>query len=167
MTTWPVQMLFSAWDDLDRALSNVSEIDATRSLFGGSSFAWTLAHVTQGVDSWINVRFRGLEPNELVSQARFRFGADGVATDIREIRDAVSTVRSSARPYLRGLNDDDLDLTLPYDGSYVAFRQAGIQLRAAIVQNAVHHMYHVGEIVSKRELLGQEPGTFPGTALTL
>lgn len=43
------------------------------------------------------------------------------------------------------------------------FRETGINLRAAILQCAVHHIFHLGEIVAKRELMGYDTGSFPGS----
>jgi hypothetical protein len=158
----PVTLLLTAWDDLDRAVEDVSDADMLRQIDGGSCFAWTIAHVTYGVDSWINRRFQTIPLNPVVMDPRFNFGGDGSADDWPTIRAAVAEVRDSLRPYLLGLTDADLDLTVPYDGSYAAFRERGINLRVAIVQNAIHHVFHLGEIVAKRELMGYGVGSFPG-----
>lgn len=157
-----VSLLLTAWDDLDRAIADVSEADMLRQIDGGSCFAWTIAHVTYGVDSWINRRFQELPRNPVLSNPRFNYGGDGGADDWPTIRDAIADVRDHLRPYLLRLTDADLDLTLPYDGSYAPFRERGINLRIAIVQNAIHHVFHLGEIVAKRELMGYEAGSFPG-----
>jgi hypothetical protein len=158
----PVTLLLTAWDDLDRAVVDVSDADMLRQIDGGSCFAWTIAHVTYGVDSWINRRFQKIPLNPVVMDPRFNFGGDGSADDWPAIRAAVAEVRASLRPYLRDLTDADMDLTVPYDGSYAAFKEGGINLRVAIVQNAIHHVFHLGEIVAKRELMGYSVGSFPG-----
>jgi hypothetical protein len=158
----PVTLLLTAWDDLDRAVADVSEADMLRQIDGGSCFAWTLAHVTYGVDSWINRRFRAMPLNPVLSDPRFGYGGDGGADDWATIREAVADARGRLRPFLLTLTDSDLDRTLPYDGSYAPFREHGINLRVAIVQNAVHHIFHLGEIVAKRELMGYATGSFPG-----
>jgi hypothetical protein len=162
VTIWPVHMLLTAWDDLDRALDGITEYDATRQMRGCSAFAWTLAHVTAGVESWINGRFQGLPLEPLIMHERFRFGGTGVAADWHDIHAAVLAARQRAQGYVIDISDEDLELTLPYDGSHSAFREHGIQVREAILQNAVHHQYHVGKIVTKRELMGHAPGMFPG-----
>lgn len=162
MNNWAARVLITAWEDFDRALEGVTEEEATRQVLGGSSFAWTLAHVSSAIDSWLNGRFQGFRIEPLLAEERFRYGGSGLATDYTKIREAVDRVRALAEPYMLGLSEDDLELTLPYDGSHSAFREHGIQLRAAILQNAVHHHYHVGEIVTKRELLGHVQGAFPG-----
>jgi hypothetical protein len=162
LSNLPVTLLLTAWDDLDRAIDDVSDGDMLRQIDGGSCFAWTIAHVTYGVDSWINRRFQKIPLNPVVMDPRFNFGGDGSADDWTTIRAAVAEVRDSLRPYLLDLTDADLDLTVPYDGSYAAFRERGINLRVAIVQNAIHHVFHLGEIVAKRELMGYNAGSFPG-----
>lgn len=158
----PVTMLLTAWDDLDRAIEDVTDCDMLRQIGGGSCFAWTIAHLTYGVDSWINRRFQNLPPNPVVMDPRYNFGGDGSADDWPTIREAVNDVRNNLRPYLLDLSESDLDLTLPYDGSYDAFRERGINLRVAIVQSAIHHIFHLGEIVAKRELMGYSVGNYPG-----
>jgi hypothetical protein len=155
-------MLLTAFDDLDRAVCDVQDHDMLRQIGGGSCFAWTVAHVTYGVESWINRRFQGMALNPLLCDPRFGYGGDGGADDWPAIRAAVDEARGRARPFLAGLTDADLALTLPYDGSYRPFREHGINVRVAIVQNAIHHVFHLGEIVAKRELLGYETGSFPG-----
>lgn len=160
--TLPVILLRTAWDDLDRAIADVSDADMLRQIDCGSCFAWTVAHVTYGIDSWINKRFQQMSINSVIGNPRFNYCGDGAADDWPAIRDAVADVRYRLRPYLLSLTDADLDLTLPYDGSYAPFQEHGINLRVAIVQNAIHHVFHLGEIVAKRELMGYDVGSFPG-----
>ncbi|MDQ3548820.1 MAG: DinB family protein [Chloroflexota bacterium] len=157
-----VTLLLTAWDDLDRAVADVSETDMLRQIDGGSCFAWTLAHVTYGVDSWINRRFQQMPLNPILSNPRYDYGGDGGEDDWPTIRAAVTDARDRLRPFLLNLSESDLELTLPYDGSYAPFRERGINLRIAIVQNAIHHVFHLGEIVAKRELMGYNTGSFPG-----
>ncbi|HAX24883.1 MAG TPA: DinB family protein [Thermomicrobiales bacterium] len=160
--TMPAILLVTAWDDLDWAIADVSADDMLRQIDGTSCFAWTLAHVTFQVDSWINRRFQHLPLDPLLSSPRFGIGGDGGADDWPAIRDAISSVRDRLRPYLLSFDEAGLDLTLQYDGSYKPFRETGINLRIAIVQCAIHHVFHLGEIVAKRELIGYDTGAFPG-----
>lgn len=161
--TMPATLLLTAWEDLDWAVVDVEPADMLRQIDGGSCFAWTLAHVTYGVDSWINRRFQHLPLDPLLSDPRFGIGGDGSADDWPAIRDAVVAARDRLRPFLLDLDEADLDRTVPYDGTYAPFRERGINLRAAIVQNAIHHVFHLGEIVAKRELMGYDTGSFPGS----
>ena len=159
--TWEAGLLLSAWADLDEAAADVTPDDMLRRVDGGSSFAWTLAHVSHAVDSWINVRFQGLPPQQLVHELRFRVGGDGQAEDWEAIQAAVAEVRARARPYLETVGEVELARVLPYEGGYAAFRAHGIQLRVAVLQNAAHHYLHLGEIVTRRPALGYDGGAFP------
>jgi hypothetical protein len=156
-----VCLLQTAWNDIDNALDDMSEADVLRQISNGSSIAWTLAHVTHGVDSWFNVRFQGMQPHQLYAGGRFLFGGDGRATDWDTIRTGVNEVRKRAMPWLLD-SATDFDLIVPYEGSYLPFRRHGMQLRAAVLQNAFHHVFHLGEIVTKREWLGYSTDRFPG-----
>lgn len=157
-----VGLLFEAWNDMDRVLANLTVEDAVQQWGGGSSFAWTLGHVTENMDAWINVRFQGLPPHPLIGSDRFRYGGSGEARDWREIREGVDQVRRSAREYLQNLTEDDLNLVIPYDGSLGYLHETGLPLRYALMIHAAHHYFHIGEIAAKRDQLGHKVGGFPG-----
>lgn len=89
---WEVRLLQTAWNDIDRALEDVRSEDLTRQIRGGSSFAWTLGHITHGIDSWINVRFLKLDPHPLYEDGRFLFGGDGCADDWSNVQNAVTEI---------------------------------------------------------------------------
>ena len=59
-----VGLLFEAWKDMDRVLAELNPEEAVRPLDGGSSIAWTAAHVANQVDAWINVRFQRRPPHQ-------------------------------------------------------------------------------------------------------
>lgn len=157
-----VGLLFEAWKDMDRVLADLDPDEAVRSLDGGSSIAWTAAHVANQIDAWINVRFQGQDPHELIGQARFRAGGTGAADDWQAIQAAVGEVRDAARRYLEGLNESDLELVIPYDGSLSHLRESGLSLRYALLRICAHHYFHIGEIATKRGALGQAVGEYPG-----
>ncbi len=157
-----VGLLFEAWKDTDRVLAGLDPAEAIRPLDGGSSAAWTAAHVANQVDAWINVRFQRLTPHKLIGQALFRAGGSGIADDWRAIEAGVHGVRETAREYLEGLSESDLDLVIPYDGSFVQLREAGLGLRHALLRICAHHYFHIGEIATKRGRLGQQVGDYPG-----
>jgi hypothetical protein len=157
-----VGLLFEAWKDMDRVLADLDPIDAVQSRDGGSSFAWTAAHVANQIDAWINVRFQERPPHDLIGQTRFRAGGAGVADDWQAIQAGVREVRDTARTYLEGLSESDLDLTLPYDGSLSHLRESGLSLRHAVLRISAHHYYHIGEIATKRSTLGHQVGDYPG-----
>lgn len=157
-------LLLDAWDDLDRALAGLIAEEAVLP-HGESSFAWTLAHVTNQLDAWTNVRFAGHAPHLLLSQARFGIGASGVAEDWPAIQAAVTEARTTARAYLDLLTDADLNLTIPYDGSFTHLRDRGLNLRYALLRTVAHHYFHLGEIATKRTSLGHKVGDYPGLLL--
>ncbi len=157
-----VGLLFEAWNDFDRVLDNLDDAQAIQNFDGGSSFGWTLAHVTNQVDNFINFRFQQFAPHSFIGQERFRFGGTGVADDWQSIKDGVLEVRQTVRSYLEVFSESDLDLTVPYDGSKSRLRETGLSLRYAILRGCAHHYYHIGEIVTKRDRLGQRVGDYPG-----
>lgn len=160
-----VGFLFDAWDDFDRVVGDVLPEDAIQPIENGSSFAWTLAHVTHTMDGWLNVRFQHVAAHPVIGHPQFRMGGTGKADDWLAIQAGVSEVCECVRRYLQHRSDTDLDLTIPYDGSIASLRQRGISLRYAIMRNTAHHFVHIGEIETKRNRLGQQIGVFPG-ALT-
>src|SRR5712692_7661322 len=135
-----VALLFEAWNDLDRALAGLTTDEAARS-DGGSSFAWTAAHAANQIDAWLDVRFQNRPPHPLIGQTRFRAGGAGAADDWPAIQTAVSEVRDAARSYLQDMADSDLDLTIPYDGSFVRLRETGLSLRYALFRAITHHYF--------------------------
>ena len=157
-----VGLLFDSWTDMDRVVNGLTPEDAIESFDGGSSFAWTSAHVANAVDAWVNVRFQDRQPHPLIGQQHFRFGGTGRADDWVSIQAGVRDVREAARTYLQNLDDRDLERTIPYDGSVEHVRKAGLILRYAIMRAISHHYFHIGEISTKRDRLGHDVGDYPG-----
>ncbi len=157
-----VGLLLDSWDDLDRVVAGLNSETAVVSAEGGSSFAWTVAHLASQVDGSINVRFQRQEAHPLIGQYRFRARGSGAAEEWWAILTAVHEVRESARAYLEGMDDGDLDLVIPYQGSLAPLRESGISLRHVLIRSSVHHYFHIGEIAAKRNRLGHEVGEYPG-----
>ncbi len=157
-----VGLLFDSWDDLDRVIAGLDPEEAVASADGGSSFAWTVAQLASQVDGSINVRFQKRDPHQLIGQGRFRAGGSGAAQEWQAIQAAVREVRKSAQAYLEGMDDGDLNLVIPYEGSFALLRETGISLRHALMRSCAHHYFHIGEIAAKRNLLGHEVGDYPG-----
>ena len=160
-----VGLLFEAWGDLDRVVTDLTSEEALDRVSGGSSYAWTYAHLGNMLDGWINARFQGHPPNELIGDPRFRMGGSGEADDWADIQRAVGEVRAAARGYLVLLADSDLDRTIPYDGSFAELHAVGLQLRYARYRLITHHYFHIGEIASKRDQRGRSVGDYPGLLL--
>ena len=156
-----VGLLYEAWADLDRVVEGIDTQTATRQLEGGTSIAWAIAHVTTQVDSWVNVRFAGLPPHPVISDARFRLNGGGVPEkDWEPILRSIDEVRESARRYLDA--SPTMDTLVPYTGSLDYLRESGITLRYAILKMSAHHYFHIGEISAKRDRLGHSVGDYPG-----
>ena len=47
----PAGVLYASWEDLDRALAGLLDEEAVTRSLGGSSFAWTLAHMASTLDT--------------------------------------------------------------------------------------------------------------------
>ncbi|MPZ50042.1 MAG: DUF664 domain-containing protein [Dehalococcoidia bacterium] len=149
-----VRYLYQAWSDLDQALDGLSAAEATTVYDDGSSVAWTVGHITNQIDSWLNSRFQGLPPHPLMSSDRFRTGGDGTFEDWPTMMASVNDVRALAHAYLDGLTASNLDLVIPYTGSLAYLRGSGLPLRYAILRIASHHFIHIGEIVTVRSRMG-------------
>ena len=162
MTPTVVALVLEAWRDLDRVLEGLDAATATEQVGGQSAFGWTLAHVTNQVDSWINVNFQGRPPHPLISAPEFRAGSAGAALDWDAIRAAVDEVRRTARPYLEGLTEHDLERIVPYTGALLPLREHGLRLRYALVRIAAHHYFHIGVAACQRDRLGHSVGDYPG-----
>ena len=157
-----VGLLFESWNDFDGALDGVTEDEALERHFGSSSFAWTYAHVTNQVDAWVNVRFGAREPHPLIGHNRYRFGGSGNSGEWEAIQQGVREVRKVASDYLEGKSDENLEIMVPYDGSLEYLRQSGLSLRYTLYRAITHHFFHLGEVASKRDMLGRSVGDYPG-----
>ncbi len=155
-------LMFDAWDDLDRVLEGLDATMALAAEPGESSAAWTIGHLANQLDAWTNVRFQGLAPHPLTSQARFRIGGTGGADDWQAVRVGALEVRAAARSFLERLSEGDLDLVIPYDGSLAYLRETGLNLRYAVLRTIAHHYFHIGEIATNRTRLGYAVGDYPG-----
>lgn len=160
-----VGLVFEAWNDLDRVIANLQAEEMICQIDGGSSFAWTVAHMSNMLDSLVNVRFNQKPRHPLIEQRDFGLGGSGAAEDWPSIRDAVQEIRESASIYLKRKTESDLDLVIPYNGSLPVpmLHEHGISLRYALLRIVAHDYFHIGEIACKRDRLGHQVGNFPGT----
>jgi uncharacterized damage-inducible protein DinB len=156
--------LLDAFTDLGRVIDGMSEEEALAS-DGGSTYAWTVAHLANQVDSWINVRFAHADGHPLVSADRYRFGGDGRAESWAELRDAAAEVRLAAATFLSTLTEADLERSIPYPGSLPELRGRQVSLRYTLIRVVTHHYFHIGELASKRSAAGHSVGDYPGPLL--
>jgi DinB superfamily len=155
-------LVLEAWEDLDRVLVGLTVERATRQVDGQSSMAWTLGHVCQQVDSWINVNFLRLPPHPVINRDGFRMGSAGLADDWDLTLAGALEVRGAATAFLESLTDPDLDSVVPYSGSFVPLREHGLSLRYALLRIAAHHYFHIGVIACQRDRAGDQVGDYPG-----
>lgn len=155
-------LVLEAWHDLDRATADLSAEDAERRVGTASPIAWTVAHCTQMVDSWINVAFQGRAAHPLLSGDVLRRGASGDAPDWSAVQSAVREVREAASGYLESLREDHLAERISYAGSIAALRETGFSPQYALMRIAAHHYLHIGEIAMTRAALGHDVGDYPG-----
>ncbi len=159
-----VGALLDAFTDLGRVLAGMSEEEALAGE-AGSTYAWTVAHLANQVDSWINVRFAHNTPHPLVSADRYRFGGDGRAESWAELRDAAVAVRTAATDFLTSMTEADLDRAIPYPGSLPELKDRQVSLRYTLIRVLTHHYFHIGELASKRSAAGHSVGDYPGPLL--
>ena len=156
--------LLDAWADLDRVCAGMEDDEAILAA-DGSSYAWTVAHLANQVDSWINTRFAGTDPHAVVSDRRYRFGGDGRAVAWPELWNASVDVRDVAARFLESLGEVDLDRTIPYPGSLTELQGRNVTLRYTLLRVLAHHYFHIGELASKRSAAGRSVGDYPGPLL--
>ena len=154
-------LTYESWENLDKAVSGLTPEEATTRHFGGSAIAWTIGHVADMVDSWINMRFQGLPPHPVISRPNFRGGGTGAEDDWPGVLSAVDEVRDTARRFLD--SEPDLDRTIPYDGSIEFLRETGLSLSYALSRIAAHQLLHAGEIVTVRSRLDHDTDEIFGT----
>ena len=157
-----VALVFETWEDADRVMEGLTPKQAGENFRGGSSFAWTAGHIANTLDFWVNIRFAGHKPHPLISQSRFRFGGGGEADDWEAIRCGSTEVRSLTRTFIEGMSDIDLERSKPYQGDLKELVGKDISLRYYLSRVIVHHYFHIGEIASKRTMLGHNVGDYPG-----
>ncbi len=162
-----ILFMYESWAQLDLAADGLTPAEANDRHEGARRIAWTLGHVTNMVDSWINMRFQGLPPHPLIGDAMFRAGASGEAPDWRLVLEGVAEVRQAARRLLDSEPGPDLDRTVPYAGSIPFLRSTGLSARYALMRIAAHHFIHAGEVRAVRAAQGQVFADAPDWGLSL
>jgi hypothetical protein len=149
-----VGLLWESFNDLDLAVAGLTSHEVTAQRNGGSSFAWTAAHVTQMFDSWILNQFMGRPRHPLLADRNFGAGGNGAAPDWHSIRAAIDQTHDVARPFLDSLAPKDLTRTVPYTGSVAALQGRDLNLEYALLRIAAHHFVHASEVATLRSILG-------------
>lgn len=159
-----IGLVFDSWDDLDRVLNKLDIKEAIESPNGESSFTWTLAHVTEQVDRWINVIAQNMLPHPDLGKKEFGFGGTGISQDWQLINQASQEVRAAAKSYLDNLSDNDLESIVVNDNDPNAKpERKRIKLYSVILRIIAHYYFHIGEIAAKRDRIGHSVGDYPGS----
>jgi hypothetical protein len=155
-------LLIDCWADVDRLVVDIDPHLAELKPDHGSSVAWTVGHITNQVDAWINGRFADRTPHALIGRDEFRRGGSGAAENWVQILRGVSEVRRAPAGFLWDIEDRDLDTPRPYHGSIIELRHTGLTLRYALARIVSHHYFHLGEMAwwlgSKGIVVGEYPG---------
>jgi hypothetical protein len=159
-----IGLVFDSWDDLDRVLNKLNIQEAIEKPNSESSFAWTLAHVTEQIDRWVNVIAQDMLPHPDIGKDEFRFGGTGIAQDWSLINQASKEVRAAAKSYLDNLTDNDLESIIIDDNDPNAKPdRKHIKLYSVILRVIAHYYFHIGEIAAKRDRIGHSVGDYPGS----
>jgi hypothetical protein len=154
--------VLDAWQDLERVIARMTDEEALDTSHG-SPYAWTVGHLANQADTWINVRFAGQDPHPIAGRPGYRSGQIvGPADSWSEVVEASRAVRSAATAFLDGLSESDLDRTITYPGPVTELRGRQIELRYGLLRVLAHHYFHIGEIASKRSAAGKSVGDYPG-----
>jgi hypothetical protein len=153
-----VSLLLDTWDDAERVFDRLADDDATASHFDGSPFGWTLAHFTGQMNMFASVLLgRGQQPSILEGPTVYEMRAMSVA-DWHAVREAVAAVRRDVGDFLQALSPGDLaGMTVP-----ATSRTPEVRLKYMLGRFIAHAYFHIGEVASKRDMLGNSVGDYPG-----
>ena len=163
-----IGLVYDSWDDFDRVLNELTTEQAIENPNDESSFAWTLAHVTEQLDRWINVIAQDMPPHSDIGKKEFRFGGTGISEDWQLIKLASQEVRAASKSYLDNLTDNDLESILLDAGDPNAPHgisstdRMHIKLYSVTLRIISHYYFHIGEIATKRDRIGHPVGDYPG-----
>ncbi len=146
------------WRDVDSCFADLSDADATTQHNGGSSFAWTLLHIIGWADGNYNVRTRGKERHPFLLDQFNRFReTPGVADDWPGIQRAVAELRADVQGWLEGMSEDELAAAI----APATRTQPETPLTTILWRDLAHTHYHLGEVATKRDQMGQRRNDYP------
>jgi hypothetical protein len=162
MTTKTAGLLRSAWEDWDALVSTAAPDALLHREHGASSVGWTLAHVSNQLDGWVNVRFQQHKADDVIGSDDYSIGGSGEAPEVAVLLAAVERIRSRAWDFVKNRSEEQLEATIPYDGSIAHLRSSGLVLRHAILRIAAHHYLHLGEAAAELGRQGVAVPDLPG-----
>jgi hypothetical protein len=132
-----------------RGLEGLTEDDATRHFGPMNCISWIIGHLAwQEQCYWLErAQNKTLVPriNELCAH-----GGPMTTPSLAEVQEAWKTITQAANPYLDTLTTETLQSDLPFEG-----QPTGQSVGSALRRMTYHYWYHIGEILSIRQMLGQ------------
>ncbi len=150
-----------ALDDLARSLEGMASADAEVRLPGFSPISWTVAHVAQHTDSWINHILAGHPQNTYFGGDQFAKGATGAPVEWMRVSVVLADVLGKARAFLENVTEAQLAKAEVYQGSMQPIRGKLVTGNYRLARLTAHVYYHIGEIVTIRTSQGHKVGDFP------
>ena len=154
-------LLVDALDDLERSLDGLTGIEAERRCPGLNPICWTVAHLAQHIDSWVNGIMAGEPAEPFLSTDRFRRGSGGEPAEWGAAQAACTRVLHKARGYLARAAGTDLEQTSPYTGNVEWLKGKPIPGKYRLARLVAHVYYHVGDITAVRATMGHSASDFP------
>ncbi|TMC75631.1 MAG: DinB family protein [Chloroflexi bacterium] len=133
-----------------RGLDGVSEEDAKRHFGQMNSIGWIVGHLTWQEQRYLLHRPQGIMLRQDI-QDEFASGAPMSTPSFAEMLAAWRTITAAADPFLDSLTTDKLLVDLPLNG-----QTSGQTQGSAIRRLTYHYWFHIGEILSIRQILGQK-----------
>ena len=143
-----VQQLRFARSEFSRGVDGVSDEDAAIRLEPMNCIAWNVGHLASQEQAYFLRFAQGLEPLPEITRA-YRTGAPGIATMLRETRDAWERITAAADPWLDTLTTAGLLEHPVHVGKPMTATFGNLLLRATY-----HYWYHCGENQAIRQQLG-------------
>jgi hypothetical protein len=158
--------VLAAWADLERLPSHVpAEVAIRQPGPGRACIAWTVAHLANQADLWINVESAEAVPHPFASDPRWQIGGDGTAVDWPAIQAASRDVIAAATLYLSGADHAVLDRGIPYIGRNPALAGRTVTLRYRLARHTAHVYFHIGAMAADLVSAGLSVGDYPGPML--
>ena len=133
-----------------RGLDGVTEEDAARHFGQMNSIGWIVGHLTWQEQRYLLHRPQGIMLRQDI-QDRLASGAPMSTPSFAEMLEAWRTITAAADPFLDTLTTDQLLVDLPLNG-----QTSGQTRGSAIRRLTYHYWFHIGEILSIRQILGQK-----------
>ena len=154
-------LVLDALDDLERSLDGLTPTEAEGRLPAFSSVSYTVGHIAQHIDSWVNDSLAGKGRDSYLSSAQFARGSAGEPVQWENVNTSFEKVLKRARSYLAIVDEKDLERQSVYSGSMVALRGRPVTGNYRLARLVAHIYYHVGEITSLRGTMGHKVEDFP------